>query len=158
GCYGPWLDGRNDGGYIVVPPSEIAHGGREGVYAWLDGHHPLECQVATMPAWLLQHAKTTKRTTKLATPDGAAIAGIAGQGRNNALTSLAGTMRRRDASEQAVRQALLAENASFPEPLPVEEIDGIVASAMRNFATADVEDLDARYTDKANAERLAHAS
>src|SRR6266568_2316374 len=29
-CYGPDLDGRNDGGYIVAPPSRVADGGREG--------------------------------------------------------------------------------------------------------------------------------
>src|SRR5215467_10923044 len=33
-CYGLDLDGRNDGGYIVAPPSRVVAENREGVYQW----------------------------------------------------------------------------------------------------------------------------
>jgi Bifunctional DNA primase/polymerase, N-terminal/AAA domain len=49
GCYGKGLDGRNDGGYVVAPPS-IVNGKK---YEWVV--KPLEGQGVTlpMPAWLL---------------------------------------------------------------------------------------------------------
>src|SRR5437773_8616403 len=84
-----------------------------------------------MPAWLLELVESAGATKPKSIRD------MADAGRNVALTSLAGTMRRRDASEEAVRQALLAENAGFPTPLPVDEVERIVASAMRNFAPAE---------------------
>lgn len=159
GAYGRCLDGKNDGGYIVVPPSTVADEGREGAYTWLDGKSPFDCALAPMPAWLLERVQpsgTFRRVTGWKATK--TIREIAGEARNNALTSLAGSMRRRDTSTEAVRAALLAENESFPEPLPVAEVETIVGSAEKNFAPAEVEDLDARYTDKANAERLAQTS
>jgi putative DNA primase/helicase len=161
-CYGRWLDGRNDGGYIVVPPSTVVDADREGTYTWLDGQNPFERPLEPMPSWLLDQIKTGaagKRTAKGEKKGTAAtVPQIAAGSRNCALASLAGTMRRRDASEEAVRQALVAQNTAFDEPLPANEVKGIVASAMRNFAPAEVDDRDARWTDKANAERLAQSA
>ncbi len=48
--------------------------------------------------------------------------------RNKHLTSLAGSMRKRGMSADAMRAALLVANAEFPEPLPADEVDGIAAS------------------------------
>lgn len=162
GGYGQWLDGRNNGGYIVVPPSAVAEGEREGIYAWMPGQGAFDCDLAPMPAWLLEQIKTaevakqTTAKTKARKPQ--SVRELADAGRNSALASLAGTLRRRDVGEETVRQALLAENASFARPLEVDEVEKIIASATRNFVAAEVKDLDARYTDKANAERLAEAS
>src|SRR5262249_9583153 len=94
-CYGRHIDGRNDGGYIVAPPSRVVEGTREGVYRWI-----VDWPLAPMPAWLF--ALGTQRRKN---GTGATVKTIAGSSRNVALTSAAGSMRRRDMSEEAVRAA-----------------------------------------------------
>jgi putative DNA primase/helicase len=159
GCYGKHLDGRNDGGYIVAPPSTVVEGEREGVYAWLSD--PRTTALATMPDWLFEQAGQKPKSTKFSGGP-KPVQEMAGDGRNNALTSLAGSLRRRDAGEDTVRAALLAENARFPTPLDESEVEAIVQSAMRNFApepeitaTAAPHDHGMRTTDQYYAEQLA---
>jgi putative DNA primase/helicase len=155
GCYGKWLDGRNDGGYIVVPPSQVVDGEREGVYQWLSD--PRTTTLAAMPSWLFDEVGQKPKSTKFSGGP-KPVQQMANDGRNNALTSLAGTLRRRDASEETVRAALLAENAQFPTPLDESEVEVIVQSAMRNFAAqpeVTVADHGARATDQYYAEQLA---
>ena len=54
GCYGRWLDGKNDGGYIVVAPSSVVEGIREGEYKWiLDLTTPLALPRRQVPSQLL---------------------------------------------------------------------------------------------------------
>lgn len=48
--------------------------------------------------------------------------------RNNTLTSLAGTMRKRGMTPGAIAAGLHAQNETFPEPLPPEEVDAIARS------------------------------
>jgi hypothetical protein len=156
GCYGKHLDGRNDGGYVVVPPSRVAEDEREGTYAWLSD--PRTTTLAPMPTWLMDQVDGQKKSKGQKFTSGLkTVQQMAGDGRNNALTSLAGTMRRRDVSEDALRAALLAENARFPAPLDESEIEVIVQSAVRNFAAADPHDHDhePRDTDQYHAEQLA---
>src|SRR5262249_49423763 len=81
------------------------------------------------PAWLF--ALGTQRRKN---GTGATVKTIAGSSRNVALTSAAGSMRRRGMSEEAGGAALLAENATFPTPLGGGEVEGIVKSAAKNFA------------------------
>jgi len=155
GCYGRWLDGRNDGGYIVAPPSKVVDGEREGVYQWLSD--PRTTTLAAMPSWLFDAAGQQPKSTKFSGGP-KPVQQMANDGRNNALTSLAGTLRRRDSSEETVRAALLAENAQFPTPLDESEVEVIVQSAMRNFAAeaeVTVADHGARATDQYYAEQLA---
>jgi hypothetical protein len=59
GCYGKGLDGRNDGGYVVAPPS-IVNGKK---YEWV--MKPIEGQGVTlpMPAWLLDLGATVAPTS-----------------------------------------------------------------------------------------------
>jgi hypothetical protein len=155
GSYGKWLDGRNDGGYIVAPPSKVVDGEREGVYRWLSD--PRTTTLAAMPSWLFDEAGQEPKSIKFSSGP-RPVRQMANDGRNNALTSLAGTLRRRDASEETVRAALLAENAQFPTPLDESEVEVIVQSAMRNFAPepeVTVADHGARATDQYYAEQLA---
>jgi putative DNA primase/helicase len=139
----------------VVPPSHVAEDEREGTYKWLSRLETTP--LAPMPAWLLEQVKDQKASKKgnerAAKPRTRSIRAMADEGRNSALTSLAGTMRKRDASTEAVRQALLAENAAFPRPLPVDEVETIVGSAERNFVAGD--DHDVRNTEQFYAEQLA---
>ncbi len=161
GRVGADLDIRGDGGYIVLEPSSVEEDKRTGTYAWDRLSNPFDQPLPPMPEWLLERVKSAGATTgKTAFKPARAvpITEICQHSRNEALASLAGTMRRRDAGEEAVRQALLATNVEYTEPLPEAEVESIVSSAMRNFAPAEVDDLDARWTDKANAERLARSA
>jgi len=45
------IDTRNDGGYVVVPPSRVSEGTQHGTYAWTAD---LNTPRATMPDWLLE--------------------------------------------------------------------------------------------------------
>jgi putative DNA primase/helicase len=79
--------------------------------------------------------------------------------RNNTLTSMAGSMRRRGMSATAIAAALQAENiAQCTPPLDPQEVDGIAASIMR-YPESDSGELLKSLTDTGNATRfgLAHA-
>jgi hypothetical protein len=78
---GPGLDVRGDGGYVIAPPSK-------GYVV------DEEAPVAELPTWILETAARNK--TKTADPIGERIPD--GQ-RNATLASLAGSMRRRGASD-----------------------------------------------------------
>lgn len=123
GKLGAGLDVRGDGGYIVAPPS-IHPNGR--VYAVVSEIR----KPAEAPRWLIEKIIETQKK-----PPAAPISDriLVGQ-RNETLTSLAGTMRRRGMSREGMIAALLAENQRCVDaggnsaPLPQEEIDAIVDS------------------------------
>lgn len=121
----PGIDLKGEGGYIVVAPSMHTSGNR---YRW-DGIagpkallHPAE-----VPAWLLDRvtaARSGARAESIA--DGETWAeGV----RNKRLTSVAGTMRRRGLSREAIEAALLVENRRRCDPpLPEAEVRSIAES------------------------------
>jgi len=129
GLLGPGLDIRGDGGYIVAPGSTHPNG---NLYRWDTEYLPSKTPLAPMPEWMIQLART-KQTPKTEhiSPEGDNPVFIQG-GRNQALTSLAGSMRRRGMSEVSILAALLAENAAkcFP-PLPDDEVKLIAKSVTR---------------------------
>jgi hypothetical protein len=114
------LDVRADQGYVLLPPSVHPSG---TVYRWqgkLEG-------VLTLPPAALAHLANGHRPTVAGPlPDRL----LDGQ-RNVLLTSLAGSMRRRGASEGAIRAALVEENARCVPPLEADELDAIAASVAR---------------------------
>ncbi len=74
-------------------------------------------------------------------------------GRNNYFTSIAGSMRARNMSDEAILAALTAENDALEDKLPADEILGIVKSVARYEAS------EARFftcSDTGNGERFAH--
>lgn len=124
----PGLDIRGDGGYTLIPPSIHPTG---VFYTWCNsGENGL---IAQAPAWLLQLVSVTaERNPGPAAKDDP----IAEGARNATLTSLAGTMRRRAMSRQAIEAALLAENgARCQPPLSEAEVRRIVASVGRYTQT-----------------------
>src|SRR5262245_40835910 len=57
-AFGPGLDLKGDGGYIIAPPSLHVSGLR---YEWEASSHPDEVPIAAFPAWLWMLADTTTR-------------------------------------------------------------------------------------------------
>lgn len=126
GKIGQGIDVRAEGGYIVVPRSPHPSG---HFYEWDKEHLPSKTQLADAPEWLLRLLIDETPIQQIVTSSEGAY--ISGQ-RNNALTSLAGTMRRKNMTEDAIFLALNAENLNrcIP-PLPEQEVRLIVSSVMR---------------------------
>jgi putative DNA primase/helicase len=109
------LDVKASGGYVVAPPS-MGPNGR--AYEWIIS--PEEAELADPPEWLLSLLER-ERPKGPAPKVGVRIP--SGQ-RNNALTRLAGTMRRPGMSETAILAALLEENERRCQPpLPRAEVE-----------------------------------
>jgi hypothetical protein len=127
---GPGLDVRGDGGYVLAPPSMHASGRR---YEWDSGGGDT---VAAAPQWFLSVAK--QRRLK-AVPAGVEEPGafIAG-GRNDALTAMAGSMRRRGFGAPAMVAALISENASkCRPPLDEPEVRRIAEGVAKRYQPSD---------------------
>jgi hypothetical protein len=112
------------GSQTVMPPSRHKSGRR---YAWRPGHGPGEIEAAPAPAWLVEQLRAEGRGRKGAAP----LAGgevIAEGRRDDTLASLAGTMRRRGFSREAMEAALLVENGRCDPPLPEHQVRKIARS------------------------------
>lgn len=99
----PGIDQKGNGGYIVAPPSNHVSGGS---YSWKVS--PDSTPLATIPDWLINLLTQDKVPCR---QSGEKVGGKLPEGkRNSTLASLAGTMRRRGMSQEAIEAALLAEN------------------------------------------------
>ena len=126
GELGPGVDIKKAGGYIIAPPS--VHPDTGQTYEWEISGHPDDMQPIPLPPSLLYLLKQDN-VTKPAEPIGEHIR--EGE-RNTTLASLAGSMRRRGASEAAILAALLQENtARCDPPLDASEVRGIAHSIAR---------------------------
>ena len=134
----PGIDARGKGSYAVGFGSMHASGRK---YLWQHGKTPSQLPVPVCPDWLLDlisEQRPPKPKAKNRIPEGQ---------RNSQLTSLAGTMRRREASAEAIEAALLAENLERCQPpLDESEVLTIAASVSRyspeSAESAQVEDED----------------
>jgi hypothetical protein len=126
GRLGPGLDIRGEGGYVVLAPSVHESGRR---YTW--DRAPGEAPLAAAPAWLVERARGRDRDRRNG-PAPPVAEKIREGGRNGALTSLAGSMRRRGMDEPEIRAALLEANRRRCEPaLDEREVARIAASVAR---------------------------
>lgn len=103
---------------------------------------------------------TKKKSSKKVSKRGALLANasnggpIPESGRNNTLTSLAGSMRQKGMDEASILAALKSENlARCAPPLDESEVEGIVASIMRYPAGSSVDVLKT-LNDTGNADRF----
>jgi putative DNA primase/helicase len=119
----PGLDVKASGGYVVAPPS-IGPNGKP--YEWVIS--PAEAELAEPPEWLMR-LLDRERTKGRAAAVGERIP--PGQ-RNDALASLAGTMRRRGMGEAEILGALQVTNEQRCQPpLEAEEVEKIATSVSR---------------------------
>lgn len=136
GRLGAGVDVKADGGYIAVAPSIHASGRR---YEWEASSEPDEVELAPTPPWLLALLGQGQRDEggRLAAP--VSDSQIPEGGRSNALTSLAGTMRRRGMAPDEIAAALLVVNARrCSPPMPEGDVRAIAASVGRYEPSAPV--------------------
>jgi hypothetical protein len=121
----PGLDVRGDGGFVNVcgsnhagPYEVLVMPGPESLYSW--ERLPPEVAAALDAA---RPTATKESATRCTIPEGR---------RNETLTSMAGAMRRKGMTEEAILVALLATNRTqCQSPLPETEVRGIAASVGR---------------------------
>lgn len=128
GKLGRGIDIRGDGGYVVAPPSIHPNGNR---YEWIV--KPSQVPFADMPDWMIELLQERNIITEPAPGTGHIITGE----RNNALTKLAGSMRRKDASEDAIFAALQIYNREKCQP-PLS--DGEVLQIARSVTRYPAQD------------------
>ncbi len=127
----PGIDLKGGGsGYVLLPPSRHPSG---NAYAWAPYCSPEEQSLADLPEAWLDEIREAADTSK----PGSAAPNLPeeiheGEGRNNALTSLAGSMRRRGATEAEILEAIRTINTSRCRPqLDDVEVSRIAASVAR---------------------------
>jgi putative DNA primase/helicase len=144
----PGIEIKGDRGCATLPGSIGAGGGEYTVAK--------DVPLKPFPSWLFKLLKKAERQP--AQPVAAGV--ITKGGRNQSLTSLAGSMRRRGMGQDAIAAALLVENKKCNPPLPDADVCAIAASISRYEpsapakATAAPSDGEHLLTDIGNAERF----
>ena len=124
GKLGKGLDIRGDGGYVVAAPSTHPNGTQ---YEWVV--KPSEVELADMPDWMIEALKEPERPQSKNSEE---VYGVVEGGRNDYLTKMAGAMRRKGFSEDAIFSALQIDNREkCSPPLSDGEILQIAQSVTR---------------------------
>lgn len=124
----PGIDVRGDGGYVVAAPS-IHPNGNE--YKWTV--RPSETPLADLPDWIVKLLEDTPAEALPVSSNGI----IANGARNQTLTQLAGSMRRKSFDEDAIFAALKEHNQRHCSP-PLS--DGEVYVIARSVARYEPKD------------------
>lgn len=107
------VDTRGDGGYIVFAPSSHISGVH---YELIDG------PIGLCPNWLKSRLKYCNKSTEQTPPARGNSEAIPEGQRDNQLTSLAGSMRRKGLDEEAIYAALSVHNEKHCQP-PMSDAD-----------------------------------
>lgn len=141
----PGIDVRSDGGYVVYPGSIHKSGKR---YLWLHNKSPQKVLTPPFPASLQEVAKARMHSSSLESEPT-----ISEGERNSTLASLAGAMRSRGMTHEAIEAALLQDNhLRCDPPLPDAEVCSIARSISR-YPPSDVGILSATSKNEEKAER-----
>jgi putative DNA primase/helicase len=165
--YGEYVDGRNDGGYVAIPPSHVVDCEREGTYAW--NADPFTTPLAPMPDWLVERARGGPYTPEsdkkagVVGKDGkrrnaprwadALIGGVGEGSRDDTATRLIGrySQMRPPLSRAEIERFMLTWAASCEPEFPG---DAVQEKLDRLFKAMDTGLLDLALTDAGNSERL----
>jgi hypothetical protein len=132
---GTGIDVRGDGGYMVAAPSLHISGKK---YKW---GTPFD-SLPDAPHWLIEALRKPEQSSV----QYSSIADIPEGQRNNTLTSLAGSMRRRGISEGAIAAALKVENLGrCSPPLADVDVDKIARSVARYSPEAPIQASEPQY-------------
>ena len=127
---GAGIDVRGEGGQVVAPPSVV-----NGVAYFSDGDEGPENRklIAHAPQWLIDKCvQTAKRVPKDQQNISHNLLHIE-KGRNNALTSLAGTLRARGINENSILVSIRSFNVDHCVP-PLEEAELVkIAHSVANY-------------------------
>jgi putative DNA primase/helicase len=121
------LDYRGSGGFVVSAGSVT----ERGAYTVVK-----DSPVADAPSWLINVLKRDS-SVSISNQNTNTSTFLAEGGRNNALTSIAGTMRRKGMEQEEIEEYLLAMNAALPESLS----EGEVCSIAKSVAKYDPSDI-----------------
>ena len=129
---GPGVDVRGQGGFVVAPGSFVTppDSKKSGTYTVINPDQT----ISPAPPWLLEELWNVERTrgrqpiSSVSSADGK----IAEGQRNGTLASLAGSMRKRGMSQDAIVAALKVENSNrCSPPLDESEVESIATSISR---------------------------
>jgi putative DNA primase/helicase len=124
------IDIRAGVSFIVAPPSTHVSGHQ---YAWLNATPPFDPPQPTR--WLVNYIRTRKDKPATIIEDGFSVSEGS---RNQTMTELAGTMRRRGFSEDEMRAALLLANKRINKPPLSDDEIGSIAHSVAGYAPSDV--------------------
>lgn len=130
------IETRGEGGYVVIAPSNLSEGDEVKQYRLTSGGLDSIARISPEERRAL-HALISSLACECKAPEMVNIEPAPGTviregGRNGALTSLAGSMRKRGMSDEALTAALHAENkARCAPPLPDDEVQTIVRSIIK---------------------------
>ena len=128
GRLAPKIDGRGEGGYVVAPPSRHVSGGQ---YRWVVS--PQDCSLAPVPESLVALMRSQAGPGYASPPPPQITEGK----RRTWLLSLAGTMRHRGMSAEAIIAALREENATrCKPPLPDDEVKELAYDVANRYPPA----------------------
>jgi len=127
GKLGKGLDIRGDGGYVVAPPSRHPNG---KYYEWIV--KPSQFALAEMPEWMIELLQEKNEIKDLPTT-GEFVSGE----RNNALTKLAGSMRRKGHSEDGIFAALSVFNREKCSPPLTDGEVLIISKSVARYPAQD---------------------